>query len=154
MSLLGKSSATDVLSLDEFLGLRGLSSPVSDFMLDKVRFPHGLTLRQRKRLEKDAEKAEIEYSALRKAAIAEYQQLVAEGKIREPSRVEVLMKTANGHEDNPATHAARRVLAKRGIDWQMEKTNAQTVDSIIADAEERSAETAGGDVGKEELCKE
>lgn len=32
-----------VLSLDEYLGERGLSFPVSDFMLDKTRIPHGLT---------------------------------------------------------------------------------------------------------------
>ena len=32
-----------VQSLDEYLGERGLSFPVSDFMLDKTRIPHGLT---------------------------------------------------------------------------------------------------------------
>ncbi len=31
------------MTLDEYLGLQRLSPPVSDYMLDKVRFPHGLT---------------------------------------------------------------------------------------------------------------
>ena len=149
-----KSSEILVLSLNEFLGLRGFSSPVSDFMLDKVRLPHGLTLRQRHRLEKEAEQAELVYSTLRKAAIAEYRQLVTEGKIREPSRVELLMKTAHGHEDNPATHAARRVLTKRGVDWQTKKRKEQTVDSIVADAEERSRVFTPMACGKDDFVKE
>jgi hypothetical protein len=51
----------------------------------------------------------------------EYQRLVAEGKIRPPSRIEELLAIANGHEDKAQTHAARRVLAKRGIDWRTER---------------------------------
>ena len=37
-----------VQSLDEYLGEIGLSFPVSDFMLDKTRIPHGLTSRVKK----------------------------------------------------------------------------------------------------------
>ncbi len=48
----------------------------------------------------------------------EYQRLVAEGKVRPPTRIEQLIEAANGHEDRAQTHAARRVLAKRGIDWR------------------------------------
>jgi len=48
----------------------------------------------------------------------EYQRLVAAGKVRPPSRIEKLLVIANGHEDRPQTHAARRVLDKRGIDWR------------------------------------
>ena len=108
----------EMKSLEEFLGERGLSSPVSDFMLDKTRNPHGLTQRQRETLEKEAEQARAEYAARREAAIAEYAQLVAEGKLREPTAVERLLKAAAGHEDLDSTQAARRALEKRGIDWQ------------------------------------
>lgn len=48
----------------------------------------------------------------------EYQRLVSEGKVRPPSRIEELLAIANGHEDKAQTHAARRLLAKRGIDWR------------------------------------
>lgn len=51
----------------------------------------------------------------------EYQRLVAEGKVRPPSRIEELLVIANGNEDKAQTHAARRVLAKRGIDWRTEQ---------------------------------
>lgn len=132
-----KALVAEVISLDEFLGERGLSMPVSDYLLDKVRFPHGMTLRQRNRFEKEAEKVEQEYSAKRSAAIMEYRQLVAEGKIQEPSRVDILLRTANGHEDNPATHAARRALAKRGIDWKAEKPG---LNDVLADATLRAGE--------------
>ena len=36
-------------SLEEFLGKRGLSSPISDYMVDKMRIPHGMTQRQQKK---------------------------------------------------------------------------------------------------------
>ena len=36
---------------------------------------------------------------------------------RPTNRIEKLIGTARGHEDNKATHAARRVLTKRGIKW-------------------------------------
>ena len=48
----------------------------------------------------------------------EYQRLVSEGKVRPPTHIERLIEAANGHEDRAQTHAARRLLAKRGIDWR------------------------------------
>lgn len=107
-----------VQSLDEFLGERGLASPISDFMVDKVKVPHGLTQRKRKALEKEAAKASQQYSRERKTAIEEYDRLLLEGKVRAPSNIERLLRVALGHEDNSATQAARRALEKRGIDWQ------------------------------------
>ena len=82
-----------VQSLDEYLGERGLSFPVSDFMLDKTRIPHGLTSRAEKKMHREADIARIETS----------------------------LKTAHGHEDNPSVQAARRMLKKRGIDWKTGK---------------------------------
>ncbi|MDL2223101.1 hypothetical protein LJB98_03280, partial [Bacteroidales bacterium OttesenSCG-928-M11] len=52
----------------------------------------------------------------------EYQKKVSRGEIRKPTREESLIKTANGHPDNEATQAARRVLDKRGIDWDEQST--------------------------------
>lgn len=106
------------ISLNQFLAQRGVSMPVSDFMLDKVRFPHGLTLRQRKQLEKDAARVEADYQDRRAAAIREFNELVEKGEIIKPSRIEELLRTAQGHDDNEQVQAARRLLAKRGIDWR------------------------------------
>jgi hypothetical protein len=48
----------------------------------------------------------------------EFRALVALGEMREPTALEQRIATANGHPDLEATQAARRLLARRGIDWQ------------------------------------
>lgn len=64
-------------------------------------------------LSKDQELA-TQRAELRK----QYDQKVASGELRQPSRVEQLVATANGHPDNASTQAARRLLKKQGIDWR------------------------------------
>lgn len=54
-------------------------------------------------------------------ALVEYQELIKNGSIKELTKDEKLILTANGHEDNIATHAARRICAKRGLDWKNAK---------------------------------
>nr|DAZ78074.1 MAG TPA: hypothetical protein [Caudoviricetes sp.] len=108
-------------TLDEYLGARGLSSPISDYMDDKIRNPHGMTERQKKKFQKDAAAAADEYQKKRSAAIKEYQAGVKSGKIVEKSRIDVLLDRARGHEDNESTQAARRALKKRGINWKTGK---------------------------------
>lgn len=105
-------------TLDEYLGARGLSSPISDYMDDKIRNPHGMTERQKKQFQKDAAAAADEYQKKRSVAIKEYQAGVKSGKIVEKSRIDVLLDRARGHEDNESTQAARRALKKRGINWK------------------------------------
>lgn len=112
------------ISLNEYLGLYGLSSPISDYWIDKMVFPHGLTSRQKKKLDKEGQKAAKEYSEKRQACIKEYYQKVAIGEIIEPTKIEKLIKTASGHRDNPSVQAARRLLVKKGYwvdakgEWQ------------------------------------
>ena len=101
------------MTLDEYLGSKGLSSPVSDFMIDKTKLPHGLTQRGKEKLRKEADKAANEYQEKRAAAIKEYKKLVKEGKIVAPTSSEQLNKIAEGHPDNASTQAAKRVLEKR-----------------------------------------
>lgn len=117
----GSSGMAKTQSLEEYLGERGLSSPISDYMVDKMRIPHGMTARQNKQFLKDAEKARTDYSSKRNAAIKEYNSKVESGKIRQPEKYDKLLKTARGHEDNPSVQAARRTLKKRGIDWRTGK---------------------------------
>lgn len=47
----------------------------------------------------------------------EFRQKVADGLIHKDTIIESLLRAANGHEDNEATHAARRALKKRGISY-------------------------------------
>jgi len=74
-----------------------------------------------RRLMKALAEQNAELAKRRSELWEEYQRLVAEGKVRPPSRIERLLEAANGHEDRAQTHAARRVLAKRGIDWRAER---------------------------------
>ena len=53
------------LTLDEYLAFNGVSSPISDYTLDKCRFPHGLSERQKKALGRDVLKHAAEYQEKR-----------------------------------------------------------------------------------------
>lgn len=48
----------------------------------------------------------------------EYWDKVQLGEIRPPTRIENLIMIANGHPENEATLAARRLLTKRNIHWR------------------------------------
>lgn len=76
-----RSNVPKIQSLDEFLGERGLSSPVSDFSIDKIMPPHGETKRQKKKRMAQLKKIK-EYSKRRLAAIAEYKSKVKTGEIQ------------------------------------------------------------------------
>lgn len=105
------------LSLEEFLGRKGLVSPVDDYMLDKNRLPHGETQRQQVQRQRDAQASSEAYHASREQAISEYRELVSQGKIVQPSDIDQKLITARGRSENEAVQAARRSLEKRGIDW-------------------------------------
>lgn len=47
----------------------------------------------------------------------EFREKVAQGEIHKDTPVEILLRASVGHEDNEATHAARRALRKRGIKY-------------------------------------
>lgn len=106
------------MSLDDYLGRKGVSSPLSGYMDDKMRIPHGETQRQTERRQKEAAHARAEYEKKREAARAEYKALVDSGKVRPPTEMEKRLKIAQGRPENPAVQAARRVLTRRGIDWR------------------------------------
>jgi hypothetical protein len=66
-----------------------------------------------------------ELQTARDQTSAAYQDAIASGEVRGPSATERLIATANGHEDNSATQAARRVLEKRGINWRAALTRSR-----------------------------
>ncbi|MDO4281345.1 MAG: XkdF-like putative serine protease domain-containing protein [Peptococcaceae bacterium] len=118
------------MSEDEYLGLHGMNSAVSDYMDDKLKIPHGLTQRQRKQFERDALAANREYHDAREAKIKEYREKVNNGELRPKTKVERLLETANGNEDNESVRAARRALDKRGIDWQTGKAVEKSLPTV------------------------
>lgn len=113
-----KVSEAEPKSLEQYLGERGLSSPISDYMDDKLRLPHGETERQKKQRVKEGNEYSDEYHKKRQQAIEEYNEKVANGELRPLTTIEQLFERANGHEDNDSTQAARRMLKKRtGVEW-------------------------------------
>lgn len=108
-------------TLEEFLGEKGFAAPMSDYMIDKMKIPHGQTQREQTKMQLEAQQEAEKYAALRENAIQEYQEKVNKGEIVGKTRAEKLMETANGHEDNSAVQAARRLLEKQGINWETGK---------------------------------
>lgn len=109
------------MSQDEFLAKHGVAFPVSDYMLEKCRLPHGQTARQAKLAEKNLLKHLDEYHKKRQQTMELYDKLVMDGKIIPLTPTEKLIHTAHGHPDNASVQAARRMCKKRGIDWQTGK---------------------------------
>lgn len=111
------------MSESEFLAKKGLDSPISDYLNDKLRGNRNLrTQKGQEKFEKETQKAINEYSQKRKAAIEEYNKLVKQGKIKPKSKTDELLDRARGHSDNPSVLAARRILAKKNIDWKTGKS--------------------------------
>lgn len=102
------------LTLDEYLAQRGLRSPVDDFMIDKLKLPHGQSKYDERKMHENAQKSRQEYHAKREAAIKEYYSKIDSGEIVQPTQVERYIKAAQGHPDNASTQAAQRILKKRG----------------------------------------
>lgn len=103
------------MDLDEYLGRKGLSSPVSNYMLDKMKLPKGETYRQRQQRIKEAERVENDYQNRRNKAIEEYHEKVEKGELIPRTKEERILCIAQGHPDNNSTQAARRLLVKKGI---------------------------------------
>lgn len=101
------------LTLDEYLGLRGLASPISDFTIDTTRLPHGETERQRAKRLAEGEKAAEAYRTRRKTAIAEYNEKVAKGEIIQPSEIDRELQAARGRIFSRACRIANPLLDQR-----------------------------------------
>lgn len=107
-----------VIDFETFAAQRGASR--LDYCEDGVVSPAGHMPRANwRRVMRTVAERSADLFRRRSELWEEYQRLMAEGKVRPPTRIERLIEVANGHEDRAQTHAARRVLAKRGIDWRL-----------------------------------
>lgn len=79
---------------------------------------HCRTMEQAAQMSEELRVRMMDISATNSRLRAEYRAKVSSGEIEPPTIEERLVEQANGHEDNEATHAARRCCAKRGINWQ------------------------------------
>lgn len=114
-----KKIGKNAVTLDEYLGKRGVAGSSSMWTIDKMRSNRQIgTQRGKDRFHKEYEKAESEYQTKRNAAISEYNAKIASGELRNKTTFERSLTVAHGHPDNPSTQAARRILEKRGYDWK------------------------------------
>jgi len=109
-----------VIDFETFATLRGASR--LDYCEDGAVSPAGHMPKSNwRRVMRTVAERNSDLAQRRSELLEEYRRLVAGGKVRPPSRLERLLEAANGHDDKAQTHAARRVLAKRGIDWRTER---------------------------------
>lgn len=111
-----------VISEQEYLNRKGVGSPLSGVMDDRLRSVRQLrSTRGEEKFNRDNKSVIDSYHTKRSQAKREYQRLVSSGKVRPPSNAEKAWKTAHGLSENRAVQAARRVLAKHGVDWKTGK---------------------------------
>lgn len=103
------------LTLEDYLGRFGCASPVDDFMIDKLKIPHGETQNQKNQRLKQGWLSSKKYHEKREEKIREYYVKVEKGEIVVPTIIDrTIRKATYGHPDNPSTQAAIRMLQKRG----------------------------------------
>lgn len=108
-----------VMSEREYLDSKGVGSPISGALDDKLRSNRQLrTQRGTDRFNKQARSAIDSYHDRRAQAQREYSRLVSSGKVRPPSIREQIISRAQGNPDNASVRAARRVAAKHGWSWK------------------------------------
>lgn len=108
-------SSVRTMTEEQYLGAMGYGrSGFGDVALAKGNYRNGAG---RAILERQNQK-DMEYFNARARLREDYNRLMSSGQIRQPTRIEQLMQTAQGNSDNEAVRAARRALEKRGIDWR------------------------------------
>lgn len=107
----------DAMDEETYLSIKGASrQDIGDSAFHKNKGNHS-NKTWSKMLNAQAEK-DRKLIAKREELRKEYRQKVENGELREPTRNEKLIATANGNPDNECTIAARRLLEKKGIDWR------------------------------------
>lgn len=111
-----------VMSEQQYLASKGVGNIASDYMMDKtvVRKP-AFSQHWDERSNKNLKAAQDKYYTKRNQAKREYQRLVSSGKVRPPSEAEKMWNNAHGLSENRSVQAARRLLAKHGVDWKTGK---------------------------------
>lgn len=113
---------SNAMTEEEYLGFKGCSSPVSGYVLDKLRCNRQLkSERGKRKFEKECKIAADKYRIIRENEKQNYDFLISVGILRDKTLTEKSLCKAHGHPDNESTQAARRVLDKRGIDWKTGK---------------------------------
>ena len=141
-----------VMSEQQYLNSKGVGSVVSDYMMDKtVVRKSAYHQRQDERSRKTLKRNQDQYYSKRNQARREYRRLVSSGKVRAPTQAEQTWNTAHGLSENRSVQAARRVLAKHGVDWKTGKRLSGANKSRLWPTFSHKAKT-GSSGGVSKLC--
>ncbi len=103
------------ISEEDYLNANGAGHGFGDCGLHRSVSSVGVSTRRRQLARQ--ERFDNDLMAKKTRLRAEYALKVESGEIRKPSRINEMIRTAQGNDDNQAVKAARRILSKRGIDW-------------------------------------
>jgi len=120
MAAIAERIAT-VMTEEQYLESKGVGmSSLGDFGMH--RYPRRPSKTEQTRTKNLVLQNQNEWQEKRDELREEYRQLVLQGEVHAPSRVERLMETAKGMPENSAVQAARRILRNMGL-WndQIEK---------------------------------
>lgn len=107
-----------VISEEEYLSINGACrQSIGDAALHKNKGYN--SDKTWKRIVDIQAKKDHEILARREELRIEYKSKVESGELRPPTRIETLIQTARGNEDNASVQAARRILIKKEIDWNV-----------------------------------
>lgn len=104
-----------VIDIESYLAQRGAHKSFGDPALHKSHVRHSKNIWQ-KLIDRQAAKDHT-LAEKREQLRQEFYELVALGIVREPTRIERLIRTAQGHSDNESVQAAHGLLTQRGIKW-------------------------------------
>lgn len=108
-----------VMEEEDYLAMHGASrQDIGDSALHKNR---GSSEKAWKRIVEHQAQKDADLISRRQKLREEYWAKVGSGELRPPTRIEKLIATAQGHPDNLAVQAARRLLEKKGISWGKSK---------------------------------
>lgn len=109
--------AVQIMTFEEYAARKGYGTlSYSEVALHKQ--PGATQKEIKKRANQEWEKSK-EWQKQRDKLKEEYNQKIVSGEIRPPTRIEQLIATAKGQEENESVQAARRLLKKQGIDWEV-----------------------------------
>jgi hypothetical protein len=112
-----KEKPVETLTFDQFCVKRGVSSEPPSFPSSHRGSRH-VSGASKRSMSRRVGANLADWQKQRDTLKAEYTRLVEAGKVRPPTRIERLIRTAQGNPDNSAVQAARRILGKQGIDWE------------------------------------
>ena len=130
-----KETSIPVMTEDEYLASKGYR----DSFYSEPAMHKGIqkTFKQQEILLNFNIAKSQKYAIERNAIKAEYQKLLDKGEIRQPTRVERIIKAANGHPDLDSTQAARRIAFIERISWQPGRNNLPAICQYYYDAQQQ-----------------